>query len=356
MKFINKKHFIALSLQSIFMFYACTSTNTRPLNSTPSQTITSLAPNKPFESNTIDGILATITDQVILLSDLQQAIFIASNGQTKLLPNGLLVGGNMSTQQAYLVLDSLINQTVLRAKTLELGIDIPEDELSQRINEFLKQRGFSEEDLKEQLEKSGKTVEDYRKEFKTEILKQSLIARVITPLVNVSEEEVKSFYIQQTGSIKQISTIKLRSLMIKIPDNEKDDILSSKLVKIVNEKISEKSDFSALVKQYSMASDVEKTGGLLPPKPIHELPEQVRTKLMNINVNDIIGPIVLGSSVFYFQYLGVELTADNEFQKNFNTWKNKLQDIKFNERLSEYLKAERTKLKANIRPIKFTRL
>ena len=34
-------------------------------------------------------------------------------------------------------------------------------------------------------------MEDYRKEFKTEILKQSLIARVISPLVNVSEEEVK---------------------------------------------------------------------------------------------------------------------------------------------------------------------
>ncbi len=354
MKFINKIYLYAISIQSLITFNSCTTTNTRPLNSAPPQTVTSLAPQSPFAANTIDGVLATITDQVLLLSDLQQAVYLSSNGQTRLMPNGLLVGGNMTTTQASQILESMINQKVLQAKAVELGIDIPDDELSQRINEFLKQRGFSEEDLKDQLEKSGKSMEDYRKEFKTEILKQSLIARVISPLVNVSEEEVKSFYIQQTGSIKQISTLKLRSLLIKIPENE--DIINSKIIKLINQKIEEKADFSALVKQYSMAADVEKTGGLLPPKPLTELPEQLRVKLKNLEVNEVVGPIVLGSSAFYFQYLGVELIADSEFQKNFTSWKNKLQDIKFNERLSEYLKSERTKLKANIRPIKFHRL
>lgn len=353
---MNKVLLFAIPIQSILVLNSCTTTHTRPLNSTPAQTITSLAPKTPFDSSTMDGILATIADQVLLLSDLQQAIYLASNGQTRLMSNGLLVGGNMSPAQASQILDSMINQKVLLAKTAELGIEIPEDELSQRINEFLKQRGVTEEDLSEQLEKSGKSVEEYRNEFKSEILKQSLIARVITPLVNVSEEEVKSFYVQQAGGIKQISTIKLRSLLIQIADNEKDDILNSKVIKNINQKIAEKEDFSELVKQYSMAADVQKTGGLLPPKPIHELPEQVRSKISNIEVNEVVGPIVLGSTVFYFQYLGVELVADGEFQRNFSTWKNKLQDIKFNERLSEYLKAERTKLRANIRPVKFIRL
>jgi parvulin-like peptidyl-prolyl isomerase len=352
---IKKIELFSTLICSFILLSACKSTENRPYNPNSSQTITSLAPKTPFDSNTIDGVLATVTDQVLLLSDLQQAIFISSGGQTKLLPNGRLVGGTLNTDQARQILESLINQKVLQIKAIELGFDISEEELSQRIDEFLKQRGYSESDLENQLARSGKSIEDYRKEFKSEVLKQLLIGRIISPLVNVSDDDVKNFYIQQTGSVKQISTVRLRSLLIKVSENEQNDVLNSPVVKIVAKKIEEGENFTSLVKKYSMASDVSKTEGLLPPKPVSELPSQLKDKLSNLTINQIIGPFTIGSSVFFFQYLGADFNADSEFQKNFNSWKSKLQDIKFNERLAEYLKTEKTKLKANVRPIQFSK-
>ena len=353
MKFKKIELFTAM-VCSFFLLSACTSTKKRA-HSDSSQTITSLAPTTPFDSNTIDGVLATITDQVLLLSDLQQAILVSTNGQTRLLPNGQLIGGSLTTIQADQILDTLINQKILQIKAIELGFDVSEEELSQRIQEFLKQRGFSEADLEAQLVKSGKPMKDYRTEFKNEVLKQQLIGRVISPLVNVSDDEVKSFYLQQTGSVKQISTVKLRSLLIKVPENDENDPLNSALVKAISKKIADGESFVTLVKQFSMASDASTTEGLLPPRPISELPAPIKDKLSNLKMNQVIGPFVIGSSVFFFQYLGADFIADSDLQKNFGTWKAKLQDIKFNERLSEYLKSERTKLKANIRPFHFNR-
>jgi peptidyl-prolyl cis-trans isomerase SurA len=354
MKFKKIELFAAMVCSFSFLS-ACTSSGNRVHNGNSSQTITSLAPTTPFDSNTIDGVLATVTDQVLLLSDLQQAILVTTNGQTRLLPNGQLIGGTLSTSQAEQILESLINQKVLQIKATELGFDVSDEELSQRIQEFLKQRGFSEADLETQLTKSGKSMKDYRLEFKSEVLKQQLIGRVISPLVNVSDDEVKSFYLQQTGSVKQISTVKLRSLLIRVPENEQDAPLNSALVKGISKKIADGENFVTLVKQFSMASDASTTEGILPPRPISELPAPIKDKLSNLKINQVIGPFVLGSSVFFFQYLGADFIADSDLQKNFGTWKAKLQDIKFNERLSEYLKSERTKLKANIRPFHFNR-
>ncbi len=322
MKF-KKIELFAAMICSFSLISACTSPGKRTHNGN-SQTITSLAPTTPFDSNTIDGVLATVTNQLLLLSDLQQAILVTTNGQTRLTPNGQLIGGTLSTSHASQILESLINQKVLQIKATELGFDVSEEELTQRIQEFLRQRGFSDVVLEAQLEKSGKSMQDYRTEFKSEVLKQQLIGRVISPLVNVSDDEVKSFFLQQTGNVKQVSTIKLRSLLIKVPENDQNDPLNSAIVKSISKKITDGENFVTLVKHYSMASDASTTEGLLPPRPISELPTPIKDKLSNLNINQVIGPFVIANSVFFFQYLGADFIADSDLQKNFGTWKAKL--------------------------------
>lgn len=337
------------------VFYSCSTTFDNAQNKKSNQIITTLAPTTPFESNTIDGVLATVTDQVILLSDLQHAVLVASQGQTRLLASGQLVGGSLTQNHAQQILDTLINQKVLQIKSQELGFDVPDEELTSRIQDFLSQRGFSETELEEQLTKSNKSLEEYRSEFKNELLKQQLIGRVISPMVNVSDDEVKSFYLQQTGGVKQVSAVRLRSLLIKLSENQTAQATELPIVKMLNQKIAEGENFAELVKKYSMEADANVTEGLLPPKPVSNLPSEVRERLVNLKPGQIIGPIVLGRSLFFFEYIGANFSTESDLEKNFASWKNKLQEIKFSERMVEYLKAERSKLKANIRPFEFIR-
>jgi parvulin-like peptidyl-prolyl isomerase len=336
---------------SIFLFFltSCKTTESVFVNH-KKEIVTTLAPTTSFESNTIDGILVTIADQVILLSDLQQALVIASHGESQLTAEGRLVGGSFTVEQAQQILENLMNQKVLQIKAADLGLEISEEELSQRIQDFLQQQGFHQKDLELQLEKSGKTFTEYRAEFKIELLKQQLIARVISPLVNVTEDEVQRFYLQQKGLTKQVNSVNLRSLVIHVPEKEKTHPLQASVVKILQKKIAAGESFLQLVRKYSMALDVKKTDGLLPPKMLEDLPVQLSSKIVSLQPHQVIGPVVIGHSVFFFEYLGAQFSTDNELGKNYSKWKGKLQDLKFNERLIEYLKAERAQLKTNVRP------
>lgn len=317
--------------------------------------ITTLAPLSPFDNNTLDGLLVSVADQAVLLSDFQHAILTASNGQTQILANGKLVGGKMTTDQANQILQSVINQKVLQIKAQEVGIDVSDDELSGRINDFLRQQNYTEFDLEEQLKKVGKSMDEYRHEFKNEILKQELIGRVISPLVTVTDDEVNSFYLQQTGRIKQVTAVKLRSLMLNLPENYSSDPLKFAPVLQIQKALSEGKDFTELVKSYSMASNAIQTEGVLPSRPINELPLELKQKLTNLKINEVVGPFHIGNSLFFFQYLGAEFGSGSDLKANYSSWKNKLLNIKFEERLTEYLKNERAILRVNIRPFTITR-
>ncbi|WP_161597657.1 SurA N-terminal domain-containing protein [Fluviispira multicolorata] len=345
------KKFIFLAfLGSTHLLNSCISSNNMNQSLETNEPIITLAPNTPFDSNTIDGILATVGDQVILFSDFQQAIQVATQGQSNVLPSGQIVGGSLTPAQANQVLDGLINQKVLQVKAVELGFDISEDELESRIQEFLKQRGLTESSLQSQLSQMGRSVDDYRSEFKNELLKQQVIGRIISPQVTVTDDEINNFYLQQTGSVKQVSTVKLRSLLLKIPENLSSNPNSFRPIQDIEKGISAGEDFTDLVKKYSMASDATETEGLLPPRSLSELPPVLREKLSNLKINQVVGPIYIGSSAFFFQYLGANFSTGSDLEKNYGNWKAKLQEIKFTERLGEYLNAERSKLRANVRP------
>jgi len=341
-RFKNKRYFILLPL---FFLFSCTSTKQKTIaNDDNAVTLENTFP--PFEGNTVDGVLVTISDRVILFSDLQQSIASLSKGQTRLLASGKLIGGTVSPEQANQILQSLINEKVLQIKASDLGLDLTDDELTQRINQFIKQQGYKISDLEAQLLQSHKSMDDYRKEFKNEILRQQVIGKVISPLVTVTNEEVKAFYLQQTKNTKQISAVKLRSLMLS-PESS-SDLLHAKETLLVQKKIAQKENFVSLVKQYSVAVNAKETEGVLSPKPVSELPPELSQKLGSMNIGDVAGPFVLGNSVFFFQYLGAEFSSTAHM--NMDEWKNRLLELKFNERLGEYLSNERSKLKIVIRP------
>lgn len=337
-----------------FSISACKSTEKNTFHSTQKD-VTEPAPLSRFDENTVDGILVTVSDRIILLSDLQQAISTASRGKTRLLPSGQLVGGDLTPNQAEQILQSLINEKVLQAKAAELGLDMSEEELTQKIDGFIKQQGYTHANLEEQLRLNHKSMEDYRKEFKNEVLRQEVIGKALGSLVSVTNDEVKAFYLQQTKNTKQISSVKLRSLMITPALNDSQNPLQSKEVLAIEKKIAKKENFITLVKQYSMAVNAAQNEGILPPRPIQELPPELAKQLATLNINDVAGPFLLGNSVFFFQYLGAEFSNSSDLQANFATWKNKLLDIKFNERFAEYLKNERSKLKISERPFRISK-
>ncbi len=289
----------------------------------------------PFSADTIDGILVKVGNESILLSDLKQTVDMYPN-----------IAANDA-------LNSLIDEKVIEIKADSLGIVINDEELSKSITDFLQSQNFSEADLAQELERNGKSMQEYREVFRKEMVKQQLIGRAISPFITVSNDEVSRFYLQQTKNVKQVEKVKLRSLLIEIPEDYTGDVLAYDMVQKVDNEIKNKADFVDLVRRYSGAKTAKDDLGILSPKNPKELPEELQNKLAELEVNEAIGPFSFGRSVFFFQYLGVDLTEDSDLFTNFDDWKNKLMNQKFSEHLAEYLRKERSALKIITRPYEF---
>lgn len=332
------------------------SANTTPVNDVKVASAGQVTQNG-INSQTLDAVIVTIADEPLLLSELQRAIAMASQRQTQLTADGQLLGGSLSAVDADVILEQLINQKILSIRTRELGLNLSEDELDAELAAFLKQQNINEEQFYQLLQNEGETAESHREEFRKQVETQRFIGRVIRPLVSVTEDQVRGFYMQQNADKEKSQLVRLRSLMIEFPSGLSSDERQAKKknIETIRRDLDSGRPFVELVQLYSEAKDALKTKGELPARPLQELPEKVRSRIKGKNPPLVIGPVELGSSVFFFEFMGTEIGDQKEYDRLKPQFEAKLLDIKFRERLDEYLRAERLKVKVNKRSFKFSR-
>jgi|GEM_PF-684608 len=320
--------------------------------------LTGTEPSQGFVASTIDGVLVTVGEDIILLSDVQRAIKASSDGQTTVSSTGELRGGALTPRDADSILEQLVNQKVLGQRVKEMGIDVGEDELDSEITGFLKQQNISRESFEKALAEEGVTVEAHRDEFRNQLETQRFIGRVIRPLVTVTDDEVKNYYMQQAGAAANpTQKVRLRSLVINLPPDLQETQRQAKQERVANirKEVDSGGNFASMVKLYSESPDALKTEGLLPSRPVKDLPVEVQTRLKDSKPGQVVGPLQIGSSVFFFEFLGFEIDDTAEFQAQKTQWEQKLLEQKFKERLDDYVNAERTKVKIGMRPLTFKR-
>ena len=310
-----------------------------------------------LNANTIDGVIVTVADEPLLLSEFQRAVAVATQRSSRVSSKGQLTGGQLSPADAEIILEQLINQKILSLRVRELGLNLGEDELDSELKSFLQNQNISGEKFQEILRAEGETIESHREEFRKQIETQRFIGRVIRPLVTVTEDQVRGFYMQQNADKDKTQLVKLRSLMIEIPTGLSNEEMQTKKrnIETIRRDVDAGRQFVELVKWLSEAKDAMKTEGLLPPRPLNELPEKLRSRLKGKPTGTVIGPIELGLSVFFFEYLGTELGDQKEYEKQRPQYEAKLLDLKFRERLDEYLRSERLKVKISRRDFKISR-
>ena len=307
--------------------------------------------------------MVVVGDEIILVSDFQKAVEVSTNKKTRLLPTGQLTGGSLTPTEAQGILDQLINQRIVSLKTRELSLQISEEELSTEVENYLRSQNLTHEKLVETLQADGESIETYREEFRRQMETQRIIGRIVRPTVSVTDDDVRSYYLQQPGVAEKQQRIKLRRLFIDLSPSLSEQVITERrsyIAKIEKEVRdngdSNFMDFERLVKLYSSDPDAIKTGGALPAKELHELPNDLRNKISGTTKSgSVIGPLTLGSGAYFFQFLGTTFSNEGEYEKQKTQLKNMLLDAKGNERLAEYLRAERTKTKIEKRDFNVTR-
>lgn len=323
---------LLLALSFCFALYVCQSgfAQTQQNQNSPKGTL-------------YDGIVAVVGDEVILYSDLQRAIRLATNDSASLAPGGKLIG-SITKENVNTLLDQLIDQRVLAARVKEAGLNLTEDELNIEIQNFLTKQGITEERFQEILAQEGETFESYKEEFKRQIETQRFIGRTIRPLVSVTDDEIKNFYLQKNAGTasSQQRKFRLRSLVIA---NTAENSKKEEKIKKIQADLKNGKKFETLVKEYSDDKAAAQNAGLLPPRKMSDFPKPVETNLKTAKIGDIIGPFDFAGSTFFFEFVGIDISEDNNFSQQKKELESQLLETKFQERLAEYIRSERSKIK-----------
>lgn len=212
---------------------------------------------------TLDGVVAIVGDEIILLSELIQttqgfAIQMGINPQTQ------------TDQMEKLkkdVLQNLISERVLLAKAVEDTITVEdqqvETELDNKIQDFIRQLG-SEERVEAQF---GMSVSKIKRTYRDEMRKQLVVEKVrmlkLQP-VTVSHHEVEEFFQNNQDSLPDRKPmVHMRHILLNIQAGNDTRETALEKIQDIQNRLQAGEDFETLAKAYSEDPGTASRGGKL---------------------------------------------------------------------------------------------
>lgn len=292
----------------------------------------------------VDRIAAIVDGHPILLSEVQQKVV-----------KGPLVAvsdypADESSAPYERALQDSINFELVMAKAKYLEIDVRDDEVDQEIKSFLEKRNVSRDDLDEHLAAAGQSYEDYRDDFKDQMVLRRFQGRVIAPLVKITDKDIETYYLKKAGSTSELVELVLRQILISVSATASDNVVQEKrkLAQEVHQRIVDGTSFPEAVKVYSDEASARENGGLMAPVKTRDLAPTIRAEVENLEVGKFTLPVrtSLGFHIFYLEEK--RFAGSQEFQTKKNELEFELRNLELANQTRRWLTEQRQRSKVEI--------
>lgn len=178
------------------------------------------------------------------------------------------------------LLDTLIQQELLRQAAEESDIKVTDDEVEKQVAELRK--GFQGDDqFNEALAQSGMTVEKLNEQVRDQLVTQRLIEKLSTDM-DISDKDVKAYYDANKAQFKDQSAVHAWHILF----DQNDKATAEKVLA----RIKRGEDFATLAKKYSKDEATAQKGGDLgwPQTPYVQEFQAAADKLAVGEVSDLV--------------------------------------------------------------------
>jgi peptidyl-prolyl cis-trans isomerase SurA len=189
-------------------------------------------------SEVVDRIIAIVNDDIITLKEVEQFVHVEKNRFKSV--EDYLVGLKLREK-----LGILIENTLIKQQAKKMKIDVSDREVREVVENIKKQHLITEEELKEQLKKENLSYDEFLKGIRITLLRNKVLARVITPEVNLTEKALKDYY---DSHFDEFTEEELHLQQIFISGLRED---SKERADFVYDSLSKGIPFEELAKQYS---------------------------------------------------------------------------------------------------------
>ncbi len=148
----------------------------------------------------LDKVAGVVNDQVYTLSEI--------NRIQETLPARNEISGIIYKKLDYTdkeILKILQHRYIIKDKLAELGFVISDDSVESRIKETEQRLGLRRQDLLNFLETKNLTFNEYFELIREAMEYNYFNSRIIAPLVNITEQEVKNYYYNESSKNQALS-------------------------------------------------------------------------------------------------------------------------------------------------------
>lgn len=259
----------------------------------------------------VDKLLAEVNGEAILLSDIEKKV---EKGPLVVVSAYPLEEG---ADEFDLALQDEVNLRLMLQRAEELGISIEESRLDQEIQRFLDGRNIEETQLSSILAQQGLSMEQYRQDFRQQMLLNQFQGREIYPMIQINDRDLELLYISQVGSTSKNVKVQLRQILIKVSSQDAEAIREQKLELVAKlaDELDAGLDFEQAVNLYSEHESSKAAGGLLPALNLNEMAPVFQQPLAELNEGQVSQAIETPFGYYFFKLESRELTKSEEFQK-----------------------------------------
>jgi peptidyl-prolyl cis-trans isomerase SurA len=245
----------------------------------------------PAEKQIVDRIVAVVNNDIITLSQLQNA--------TRLYREQVAASNRPESEKKQMLaslerqmLHQMIDRSLTRQEAAKYQISVSDEDVQAAIDNFKQQNNLDREGLEKGLEAEGVTLEEYRERVREDILQSMLINRAVRSRVIVTQADIEAYYSAHPEKFKGERKYHLRNIFVDTAQ-ESQNILS---------RLEQGLSFSEAARQFSMASNA-KDGGDLGVFDIDTVSDAIRDAVMPLDKGEYSGPVPTGQG---FQILYVE--------------------------------------------------
>ncbi|MCH7927204.1 MAG: peptidylprolyl isomerase [Candidatus Dadabacteria bacterium] len=274
-----------------------------------------------YATEVIDRIVAIVNDDIITLSDFNK--YIVS------LPKQTV---EINKDQA---LNDLVEQMILTQEAAKLGITVTDAEIDRSIENVKGRLDMSDEQMNEMLIKQNLTTEQFRNQWRLQILSGKLVSTLVKGRIAVTDEEIKELYKQYYGEIENADEVEIAHILISFDASEEQQALQK--ANKVAELAKSGSNFSKLVSEYSDDTFSKDKEGVLGYFNKGELVSELEDVVSVTEVGKTSGPVKTISGFHIIKVLDRNTLDESSVDQYREQLRQEIYKQKVTEELEKYI-------------------
>lgn len=274
-----------------------------------------------YATEVIDRIVAIVNDDIITLSDFNK--YIVS------LPKQTV---EINKDQA---LNDLVEQMILTQEAAKLGITVTDAEIDRSIENVKGRLDMSDEQMNEMLTKQNLTTEQFRNQWRLQILSGKLVSTLVKGRIAVTDEEIKDLYKQYYGEIENADEVEIAHILISFDASEEQQALQK--ANKVAELAKSGSNFSKLVSEYSDDTFSKDKEGVLGYFKKGELVSELEDVVSVTEVGKTSGPVKTISGFHIIKVLDRNTLDESSVDQYREQLRQEIYNQKVTEELEKYI-------------------